>query len=321
MRPRMGSARAAILKTSLFWVAIAAATIVAGARLGRWLDPTIGWQETPAWCRPRRGVSSRGWTPGAGRHLPPFSYIDQGRRLVTPAQLRGSIVIADTIFTSCTGVCPLLSAHMVWLQRQLPEATVRFVSFSVDSEHDDPKALAEYATRWGADPRWSFLVTDRRTLPGVATGFGLGAAGLNNPGSFAHSDRFALVDGAGLLRGIYDVSDPAVLRRLVADARALLKSPTSPRIETDAAGLLTTLGCAGCHGDPRTGPSLVALGGRLVPLADGGHISANAAYLRRAILEPSAEVVAGYGPTMPSYAGRISAAELTSLVTYLMRGT
>lgn len=317
---RIRLAPTGVCRTVLLGVVAVTATAVAGTALGRWLDPTIGWKETPAWCRAARDDSLER-SAVVGRHLPPFSYLDQGRRLVTPAELRGSLVIADTIFTRCTGVCPLLSAHMVWLQRQLPGAAVRFVSFSVDPEHDDPEVLAEYATRWGADARWSLLVTDRRTLSDVAGDLGLGATGLNEPGSFAHSDRFVLVDGGGLIRGVYDVSEPGVLRRLLSDARALLQSPSSPRSETDAPGLLAALGCAGCHVDPRTGPSLVALGGRIVPLTDGARVSVDADYLRRAILEPSAQVVAGYGPTMPSYAGRITDAELTSLVTYLMRGT
>jgi protein SCO1 len=304
----------------LLGVVAMAATLSAGTLLGRWLDPTIGWQVTPTWCRPSRGQTSR-QSAAAGARWPPFSYVDQDRHFVTPKGLRGAVVIADTVFTRCTGVCPLLSAHMVWLQRQLPGAAIRFLSFSVDPEHDDPTALKEYARRWSGDERWSLLVTDRRTLSDVATGLGLGATGLNVPGVLAHSDRFALVDGGGLVRGVYDVTEPGVLRRLVADARALLPSPTAPPTRTEAVTLLATLGCAGCHVDSRTGPSLVALAGTLVRLADGGTVSADADYFRRAILEPQAEVVAGYAPTMPSYEGRLTDAELTTLVTYLMRGT
>jgi protein SCO1/2 len=303
----------------LLGLAVLAGMVVAGTLLGRWLDPTIGWREIPTWCRPPRG-DFPGRSAVAGRRLPPFRYVDQQYRLVTSAELRGSVVIADTIFTRCMGVCPLLSAHMVWLQHQLAGAGIRFLSFSVDPEHDDPKALEEYARRWGADQRWSLLVTDRRTLSDVASGLGLGTTGLSEPGSLAHSDRFALVDGSGLVRGVYDVSEPVVLRRLVTDARALFQSPPSRLAKMDAEGLLTMLGCAGCHVDARTGPSLVALGGSLVSLADGAHVSADAEYLRRAILDPAAQVVAGYGPTMPSYAGRLTDAELTSLVTYLMGG-
>lgn len=66
------------------------------------------------------------------------------------------------------------------------------------------------------------------------------------------------------------------------------------------------LGCGACHGlDGQgvegLGPSFEGLYGSQVALADGTSVTADRDYLRRSILEPEAEVVAGYSLPMPPY--------------------
>ena len=67
---------------------------------------------------------------------PDFSFKAQTGEQVTKASLAGQPYVANFIFTTCRTVCPLLTSKMVRLQRELPGAPLRFVSFSVDPEHD-----------------------------------------------------------------------------------------------------------------------------------------------------------------------------------------
>jgi cytochrome c oxidase subunit II len=56
--------------------------------------------------------------------------------------------------------------------------------------------------------------------------------------------------------------------------------------------------CASCHsldGGDGTGPTFKGLAGSTVTLTDGSRVRADAAYLERAIVDPDAEVVKGYG--------------------------
>lgn len=78
-------------------------------------------------------------------------------------------------------------------------------------------------------------------------------------------------------------------------------------------------GCSGCHrGDSvARAPSLAGIYGRPVPLAGGGTIIADEAYLRDSILLPTKHVVAGYAPVMPSFAGQISEAEILQIIAYI----
>jgi cytochrome c oxidase subunit 2 len=77
-------------------------------------------------------------------------------------------------------------------------------------------------------------------------------------------------------------------------------------------------GCVACHrldAEPLVGPGLGALAGSRV-LLDGRSVPADADYLRRALVDPNAEIVRGYSPVMPSYA-YLSEPDLAALTAYL----
>lgn len=68
-------------------------------------------------------------------------------------------VLLNFIFTSCTAICPAMSATFTSVQDQLGSDSDRIlmISVSIDPEHDTPEALAEYAQRFRAGPQWQFL--------------------------------------------------------------------------------------------------------------------------------------------------------------------
>jgi protein SCO1/2 len=68
-------------------------------------------------------------------------------------------VLVNFVFTTCTAICPVMSATFAAVQRELGAdvARVRMVSISIDPEHDTPAVLGEYAGRFGAGPQWHFL--------------------------------------------------------------------------------------------------------------------------------------------------------------------
>ncbi len=143
----------------------------------------------------------------------------------SPSDLSGAPWIADFIFTSCSGPCPILSTRMAALQKTVP-ARVRLVSFTVDPDTDSPELLAEYARKFGADPRrWLFATGDKAGLYRfLREGFELPV--VEDPAQPAgvrvtHSTKFALVDSSMTVRGYYDGQDRAELSALERDARRL----------------------------------------------------------------------------------------------------
>jgi cytochrome c oxidase subunit 2 len=64
-------------------------------------------------------------------------------------------------------------------------------------------------------------------------------------------------------------------------------------------------------------PDLTNLLGRRVHLQDGRELLADEAYVRDSILEPRKDVVAGYEPIMPSFAGQIGEEDVLAIIEYI----
>ena len=166
--------------------------------------------------------------------VPEFVATAETGTTVRRADLGGTVFIADFIFTTCTGICPGMTAKMKSLAEELrDEPRIRFVSFTVDPDQDTPEVLLRYARQHGADPaRWSFLRIEKAGLRRLAReGFKLavedGGAGAAEP--ILHSTRFVLVDAAGAIRGYYDSDEPGAMAALASDARRLAESGASRR--------------------------------------------------------------------------------------------
>lgn len=99
----------------------------------------------------------------------------------------------------------------------------------------------------------------------------------------------------------------------------------APPVELSAAGergqvVAEENGCTNCHttdGSKSTGPTWEGLAGSEVELAGGETVTADAAYLRRAILAAREETVEGFPNIMPAYEGQLTDAEVDDLIAYL----
>lgn len=151
-----------------------------------------------------------------------FQLTDQAGRTVSLADLKGQVWVADFIFTRCGGPCPRLTRTMARLQASVPpERPVRFVSFTVDPDHDKPAVLADYGARFGADPaRWRFLTGETAAVRGlIMDSFKLAVQENTGPNRRAgeevtHSLHFVVVDKDGRIRGYFTATDDDALDRL-----------------------------------------------------------------------------------------------------------
>ena len=137
------------------------------------------------------------------------------------AKRGGKMWVADSIFTSGAGTCPLMSQKMAALQRSCrPQLQFRLVSFSVNPEYDTPEVLSAYGRQFGAvADRWTFLTGTPEDIQDVAVnGFRLGS--VEEP--IYHSTVFTLVDGRGRIRGYYDSNDGQLLETLEDHIQLLL---------------------------------------------------------------------------------------------------
>ncbi|HLB92290.1 MAG TPA: cytochrome c oxidase subunit II [Terriglobales bacterium] len=94
----------------------------------------------------------------------------------------------------------------------------------------------------------------------------------------------------------------------------------NPLPETGKA-LFASLGCSTCHrsdvqGESR-GPDLAGLYNKPVKLEDGRTVIADENYVRESILDPTAKIVSGFKPVMPTFQGIVNDDQLNALVAYI----
>lgn len=74
--------------------------------------------------------------------------------------LKGKTVLINFMFTTCTGICPPMTANLLKVQAYLGDRVgkdITIVSISVDPAIDTPAALKKYATNFKVKPGWYFL--------------------------------------------------------------------------------------------------------------------------------------------------------------------
>lgn len=158
---------------------------------------------------------------------PDFSLTNRDGSTVDLARLAGQPWVADFVFTRCPGVCPILSDRMSDLADEVPSDEVRFVSISVDPEHDTPEVLEAYARSHGAGENWFFLTGPKdQVYATIREGFllALDDSPRQEGGEpIVHSNRYVLVDAENQIRGYYDAFDAEELEQLRVDLRSLLR--------------------------------------------------------------------------------------------------
>jgi cytochrome c oxidase subunit 2 len=95
--------------------------------------------------------------------------------------------------------------------------------------------------------------------------------------------------------------------------------PDGDDLAHQGAALFVSRGCSGCHAAASKvhAPRLAGLYGRTVALQDGRSVLADDAYIRDSILQPRRDIVAGYEPIMPSFAGVLDDGEIQGLIAYI----
>ena len=153
--------------------------------------------------------------------IPEFDLVDQNSKQFTLENVQGNVWLADFIFTTCSGPCPIMTERMSMVQHDLLEIDkLKFVSFTVNPDYDTPEVLKKYAQRFNVDDSsWSFVTGKYDQIQElIADGFNMG----DTEEIVFHSTRFALVDHEGNLRGYYSGTEPAEHEILMRDIQSLI---------------------------------------------------------------------------------------------------
>jgi protein SCO1/2 len=151
-----------------------------------------------------------------------FALTNQNNQVITLADLRGQVWVADIIFTRCPGPCRRMTKDMARLQELWPkEAPVRFISLTSDPEYDTPAVLKRYAEEHKADSsRWDFLSGTKPQIVDAAENLKFVRVDKEEKEResandlFIHSTTFMIVDKRGQIRAVVESDQPDFLTNL-----------------------------------------------------------------------------------------------------------
>jgi cytochrome oxidase Cu insertion factor (SCO1/SenC/PrrC family) len=144
-------------------------------------------------------------------------YDQSGRQLNFYSDLvKDKTVAINFIFTTCTAVCPPMTATMRRVQQNLPASatSVQLISVSVDPTTDTPARLKEFAAKFKAGPGWTFVTGDQAEIDSILRGLGVAVTNKND-----HTPMILIGnDRADYWTRAYGLSAPATLVQLITEA-------------------------------------------------------------------------------------------------------
>jgi len=154
--------------------------------------------------------------------IKPFTLTNQFGKKVSFDDLKGKVIIANFIFTSCPSICPTLTRNMKKLQDAFikTDTIVRFISFTVDPVRDNPEKLKAFGDKFliNHDTWWMLTGTKNEIYDIALNEFKANIAQQDGVDSnFIHTDKFFLVDKDRVLRGWYDGLDSVRLDQIIKD--------------------------------------------------------------------------------------------------------
>jgi len=160
--------------------------------------------------------------------IPDFSFVNQNGDTINNATFSNKIYIADFFFTSCPGICPVLTKRMKSIQKTyLEDHELLLLSHTVMPWRDSVSVLKDYARNNGViDAKWHLVTGDKNALYNIARNgyfadedFGK----TQNESDFIHTENFILIDKEGFIRGVYNGSLAVDIERLKRHIKILKK--------------------------------------------------------------------------------------------------
>ncbi|MBE1553876.1 SCO family protein [Sporosarcina limicola] len=162
--------------------------------------------------------------------IEPFEFTNQHDEQVSLNDLKGTVWLAQFVFTNCTTVCPPMMTNMTDLQQKLIDAGVedyKIVSFSVDPAVDTPEVLQGYLDLFNIpdQSKWEMLTgyTQKEIADISLKSFKLPVIDDPNTDQVVHGVRFGLINQEGQVVKTYNGKDDVPFDQIVKDMKALIK--------------------------------------------------------------------------------------------------
>jgi len=154
-----------------------------------------------------------------------FSLTNQNGKTITQNNYKNKIFVADFFFTTCQTICPIMTNHMIEIQKEIVnDPDVMLLSHSVTPEIDTVAQLKRYAEEKGVnDKKWNLVTGNKKEIYKLARKSYLAVKDNGDGGPFdmVHTENFMLIDKKRQIRGFYDGTNPKDIDRLLEDIRIL----------------------------------------------------------------------------------------------------
>jgi cytochrome oxidase Cu insertion factor (SCO1/SenC/PrrC family) len=129
--------------------------------------------------------------------------------------VKGKTVAINFIFTTCTTICPPLTATFRRVQKELAQhaPNVQLISISVDPTTDTSERLHHFADKFGAEPGWTFVTGDQAAIDSLLEAMGVTVANKND-----HTPMILIGnDATGYWTRAYGLSSPDALVKTITE--------------------------------------------------------------------------------------------------------
>ncbi|MBE1554255.1 SCO family protein [Sporosarcina limicola] len=173
-------------------------------------------------------LSACGAKTQTGTEITPFTFTNQEGQPFGTEELKGSIWIADFIFTQCETVCPPMTIEMASLQKKFKDEGIQaeFVSFTVDPTVDTPTLLKDYLKQYtDDDSNWHLLTgyTQEAIELFAREQFQTIVQKPATSNQVLHGTNFYLIDQQGFKIKEYNFVDTSYVEDLMKDIKKLQK--------------------------------------------------------------------------------------------------
>ncbi len=159
--------------------------------------------------------------------IPDFSLINQDGEEITQKTFENKIYVTDFFFTTCPGICPIMTKNMNLVQEVfINDNEVLLLSHSVTPSIDSVPQLKKYAIDKGIKKNWHLVTGDKKEIYDLGRQFYFVEEDLGEPkgiDDFLHTENFILVDKNKHIRGIYNGLNKSSVKQLITDIKTLKK--------------------------------------------------------------------------------------------------
>jgi protein SCO1/2 len=156
-----------------------------------------------------------------------FKLVNQLGDTISEKDFEGKIYVTDFFFTTCPTICKDMSRNFKVIQDAFADnPDVLLLSHSVTPQIDSVTVLAAYGEEYGAIPgKWHLVTGDKKHIYDLArkSYFACLDEGDGGVQDFIHTENLVLVDKDRRLRGFYDGTSDADVKRLITEIGYLLK--------------------------------------------------------------------------------------------------